>query len=604
MVTVRSAIVRERWLSDLTWIQTRRRRRSSASRSRASARARAAEAAAWSASDSFCWSRLSARWRASSARASSISSARSAESARTVTWSGRTSRNPPDTKNNCSSPSLRTLTDPGASGVSSGMCRGRTPSSPSEPGATTKSASPRNLRPSTVTISTWSLSATLLRLLAALCSGFRLLLRWLRLRAILCGGFRLIGRLRRLAPAALALRRLDGLIDGAHHVERLLGKVVVLAIEDLAEAADRLLQGHIFPWSVGEHFGHEERLRQKALDLAGTGHQQLVILRQFVHAKDGNDVLQLLVALQHLLHSTRDSIMLFTHDVRREEPGERIERVDRGVDAALDDRPGKAHRGAKVGERGRDRRVGIVVRRDEDRLDGRDRPLLGRGDSLLEIAHFGGQRRLVADGRRDAAKQRRDLAALEHVAEDLVDEQHYVLTELVPEVLRKRETGQAHPGARTRRLVHLAENERRFVDDPRLIHFQPEAVALAGALSDAGEDAEAAMLLSDIADQLHHDDGLAYPRAAEEADLAALGEGGHEVDDLDAGLEHGGIGHLLADRRRKPVDREADIRLDFAFPIDWIADDAHHPAERALADRDRDRRTGVPDLVAANETVG
>src|SRR2546428_1443623 len=463
MVTVRSAIVRERWLSDLTWIQTRRRRRSSASRSRASARARAAEAAAWSASDSFCWSRLSARWRASSARASSISSARSAESARTVTWSGRTSRNPPDTKKNCSSPSLRTLTDPGASGVSSGMCRGRTPSSPSEPGATTKSASPRNLRPSTVTISTWSLSATLLRLLAAL-----------------CGGFRLIGRLRRLAPAALALRRLDGLIDGAHHVERLLGKVVVLAIEDLAEAADRLLQGHIFPWSVGEHFGHEERLRQKALDLAGPGQQQLVILRQFVHAKDGNDVLQLLVALQHLLHSTRDSIMLFTHDVRREEPGERIERVARRVDAALHDRPGKAYCGAKVDERGRHRWVGIVVRRDEDGLNGRDRPLLGRGDSLLEIAHFGGQRRLVADGRRDAAKQRRDLAAREHVAEDVVDEQQYVLTELVPEVLGKRETGQAHPGARTRRLVHLAENERRFVDDPRLIHFQPEAVALAG----------------------------------------------------------------------------------------------------------------------------
>src|SRR5207302_1944848 len=260
-------------------IYTRRRRRSSASRSRASARASAVVAAAWSASESFCCSKLSARRRASSARASSMSSARSAESARTVTWSGRTSRNPPETKKNCSSPSLRTLTDPGASGVSSGMCRGRTPSSPSEPGATTKSASPRNLRPSTVTMSTWSLSATLLRLLAALCGG-RLLLRWLRLRAIFCGGFRLLlGRFRLLAPAALAFGCLDGLIDGAHHVKGLLGKVVVLAIEDLAETADRLLQGHIFPWSVGEHFGHEERLRQKALDLAGTGYQQLVILR-------------------------------------------------------------------------------------------------------------------------------------------------------------------------------------------------------------------------------------------------------------------------------------------------------------------------------------
>ena len=112
------------------------------------------------------------------------------------------------------------------------------------------------------------------------------------------------------------------------------------------------------------------------------------------------------------------------------------------------------------------------------------------------------------------------------------------------------------------------------------------------------------MFGGNVPDEFHYDDRLPHTGAAEQADLAALGEGGDQVDDLDAGLEDGGIGHLLADRRRQPVDRQADIRLDLAFPIDRVADDAHHSAERALADRDRDRRSGIPHLVASDETVG
>jgi hypothetical protein len=46
---------------------------------------------------------------------------------------------------------------------------------------------------------------------------------------------------------------------------------------------------------VGELLGHEERLRQEALDLAGARHDQLVLFGQFVHAEDGDDVLQRLV---------------------------------------------------------------------------------------------------------------------------------------------------------------------------------------------------------------------------------------------------------------------------------------------------------------------
>src|SRR5207245_6800594 len=75
--------------------------------------------------------------------------------------------------------------------------------------------------------------------------------------------------------SALAFGRFDGFIDGADHVEGLLRQVVVLSVEDFAEAADGLLQRHVLSGPVGKHLGDEERLRQEALDLSGPGHQQL-----------------------------------------------------------------------------------------------------------------------------------------------------------------------------------------------------------------------------------------------------------------------------------------------------------------------------------------
>jgi hypothetical protein len=56
------------------------------------------------------------------------------------------------------------------------------------------------------------------------------------------------------------------------------------------------------------------------------------------------------------------------------------------------------------------------------------------------------------------------------------------------------------------------------------------------------------VLLGDVVDQLHDDDGLAHAGAAEEADLAALQKGLDQVDDLDAGLEHLFLRRLLVER--------------------------------------------------------
>src|SRR3712207_6920430 len=57
----------------------------------------------------------------------------------------------------------------------------------------------------------------------------------------------------------------------------------------------------------------------------------------------------------------------------------------------------------------------------------------------------------------------------------------------VAEVLRHGQAGQRHAHARPGRLVHLAEDEHRLVDDARLLHLEPEVVPLARALAHAAE---------------------------------------------------------------------------------------------------------------------
>src|SRR5690606_30054324 len=119
-------------------------------------------------------------------------------------------------------------------------------------------------------------------------------------------------------------------------------------------------------------------------------------------------------------------------------------------------------------------------------------------------------------------------------AEYVVHEEEHVFTALVAEVLRLGESGERYASASAWHLVHLAEHERGLVEHARLFHLVVEVVTLAHALADAGEHRVAAVLARDVVDELLDGHRLADARAAEEADLAALDERGHEVDGLDA----------------------------------------------------------------------
>ncbi len=231
-------------------------------------------------------------------------------------------------------------------------------------------------------------------------------------------------------------------------------------------------------------------------------------------------------------------------------------------------------------------------------------PRLGRRDALLQLAHLVGQGGLIADGARHAAEEGGDFGAGLHEAEDVVDEEQHVLTAHLAEVLGHGEAGEAYTQTRARRLVHLAEDQRRLVDHARLLHLDPEVVALAGALAHAAEHGKTAVLGGDIADELLHDHGLAHARAAEQADLAALHVRRDKVDDLDARLEDlvGGIERLeVGSRTMNGPALYAGQRLT---AVDRVADDVDEPAERLLADRHGHGLAGVDHLAAARQTVG
>ena len=112
------------------------------------------------------------------------------------------------------------------------------------------------------------------------------------------------------------------------------------------------------------------------------------------------------------------------------------------------------------------------------------------------------------------------------------------------------------------------------------------------------------MLLRDVVDELEHVHGLADAGAAEQAHLAALGERGHEVNNLDACLEQLHRGGELVELGRRGVDRAELVRLHRAALVDRAAKNVHHAAERRRAHGHGDRLAGVAHLHAAAQAVG
>ncbi len=92
----------------------------------------------------------------------------------------------------------------------------------------------------------------------------------------------------------------------------------MLSFNDFLEGAHSILAGHILARRSGEHFSHEERLGEELLEFACAVHRLLVFVREFLDTQDCDDVLEVLVALENLLHLVSNIVMLLTDDFWRE----------------------------------------------------------------------------------------------------------------------------------------------------------------------------------------------------------------------------------------------------------------------------------------------
>ena len=111
-----------------------------------------------------------------------------------------------------------------------------------------------------------------------------------------------------------------------------------------------------------------EGLREETLDLTGAADRLFILLGEFLHAHDGDDILKLPVALQNALDGTGDLIVLLPDDLRREDAAGGIQGIDRRVDAEGGDGTIQNGGGIQMGEGGGGGGVGEVIGRDIDRL--------------------------------------------------------------------------------------------------------------------------------------------------------------------------------------------------------------------------------------------
>ncbi len=192
---------------------------------------------------------------------------------------------------------------------------------------------------------------------------------------------------------------LHGLLDGADHIECLLRDLVVFAVNDFFEAANGVFQFYIVAGRSGKGFGDVKRLRQETLNFSCPGDRQFIVFRELVHTENGDDILQVFIALQNQLDRTR-----LRHNAPHPPHGDPIFATWSRADPLPDKFPIPQSGATKPWSHQDGRNVvagaGSVKSSagNVNRLDRSDRTLVGRGDAFLQFAQVGRQSWLITDG--------------------------------------------------------------------------------------------------------------------------------------------------------------------------------------------------------------
>ena len=248
-------------------------------------------------------------------------------------------------------------------------------------------------------------------------------------------------------------------------------------------------------------------------------------------------------------------------------------------------------------------RVGEVIRRYIDSLNGSDRAGLGVADPFFKLGQLRGECRLVAQAGGQLTQQAGNLHPRLNETKDVVDHQKHVLLGVVAEILGHCKCRVADPETGTRRFVHLAEDHDGVSQNPAFFHFPVQLLAFAAPLADATEDTHPFMAAHRVMDHLGDEDGLADTGASEQAGLAAALQRCQHVDGLDAGFKNFRDRRLISEGDRLAMNRAHLTAFDISFFVNGIAEDVEHPPKEFFAHRHLERLACIGDCRAAREPL-
>lgn len=435
---------------------------------------------------------------------------------------------------------------------------------------------------------------------------------------------------------------LNHLSDGTDEVEGVLVKVVVLAIEDSLESLEGVLQVDELTLHVGENLSDLERLGQETLDLTGTVHSELVILRQLIHTQDSNNILKILVGLQDSLDVTGNIVVITSDNLGGKHTGGGIEGIHGGVDTELSHLTGQHSGGIQMCKSGGRGGISQIISRHVDSLHGGNGSLVGGGNTLLHSTHISGQGRLVTHSGGNTSQKSRHLRTGLSETENVIDEKQHILVLDITEILGHSQTSQGNTGTSTWGLVHLTVHKGGLgvsveLDHLGLNHFVVKIVTLSGTLTDTSEHGETTMLLGDVVNELHNEHSLSDTSTTEETNLSSLGVGTQQVDDLNTSHENIIAGTEVNVCGGGSVDGGTDLKynmlittqeihclmcvwtdyvprkfkfalityisLDLTTSINGVTEHVHNATQGSISDGDTDRGSGGNANLSSDETL-
>src|SRR3989344_2278577 len=151
---------------------------------------------------------------------------------------------------------------------------------------------------------------------------------------------------------------LFNIFDTAFHVKGLFILRIVLAVENFCKRANCVGERHVLAFLTGERLGNGHRLREEALNLPRAIDQFLIFVGEFFDTENGDDVLQVLVALEYAAGFVGHAVVFFADDLGRERGRAALEGVNGGENRECRELAGKHYGGGGGGGGGRGGRGG------------------------------------------------------------------------------------------------------------------------------------------------------------------------------------------------------------------------------------------------------